>query len=232
MSRSGDNKTHMTSPARMALFLMFLTIFGLAWWTYNQTDLRMRDDLLQQAGIVAQSIRLTRVMALNGAESDLSDHNYLRLKSQLMHLRHANPRCRFLYILGRHEDGTIFFHVDSEPEGSKDESPPGQTYDEAPASFHEVFINGEGKVVGPVNDRWGTWVTALVPLNSPPNAKPVAVLGMDIDAKTWKWEVFSVVALHAGLMLVLVFVVGSMWFAVRKFESSETVSRLTRAKID
>lgn len=219
MSRPWDNKFQISSHAKLALVLMILAVIGLTWGTYESTDAQLREDLLEQAGIVAKSIHTQRVISLAGDASDETNPNYLKLKNQLAHLRHANPRCRFLYLLGQSKDGPIFFYVDSEPTGSEDESPPGQTYDEAPESFRNVFKSGKASVAGPVHDRWGSWVTALVPIAHSETGKIVAVLGMDIDARTWKWDVLSLVTLHIGLLMVLVLVVGSMWFAVRKFES-------------
>jgi len=57
--------------------------------------------------------------------------------------------------------------VDSEPADSKDYSPPGQIYTEAPDGFHNVFARHTASVVGPATDRWGTWVTGLVPIQNP-----------------------------------------------------------------
>lgn len=203
----------------MALVALAVAVSGLTWLTYKFTDVQMREDLLQQAGIVAQSIQLERVRLLTGSSSDENNPSYLKLKHQLSLLRHANPKCRFLYILGRTSDGMIFFHVDSEPAGSKDESPPGQTYDEAPSSFHDVFTRIREDAVGPVSDRWGSWVTALVPLVHPDKGEFMGVLAMDIDATTWKRDIFSRILFHIGLLLILVLVIGSMWLAVHRFES-------------
>ncbi len=219
MIRPFNNKSILGSHTIVALFFFTLIVIGLTWSTYLHTDVQLREDLLQQAWIVAKSIQPERLGTLSGIPSDETNPNYLKLKTQLAHLRHANSRCRFLYLLGRDKNGVIFFYVDSEPAGSTDESPPGQTYDEAPESFQNVFTTGQAVVVGPVRDRWGTWVTALVPLTQPETGEVIAVVGMDIDATTWKWDVLSLVALHLGLLMILVLVVGSMWLAVRKFES-------------
>ncbi|MEI7727892.1 MAG: response regulator, partial [Bacteroidota bacterium] len=60
---------------------------------------------------------------------------------------------------------------------------------------------------GPATDRWGTWLTGLIPVNDPVTGKNIAVLCMDIDAHTWKWDVASKAALPVGLMLLLLIVV-------------------------
>jgi len=58
--------------------------------------------------------------------------------------------------------------------------------------------------VGPVSDRWGTWVSALVPLTDPQGGHVLAVLGMDIDARVWKWDLAARASLPMGITLVLV----------------------------
>jgi len=64
-------------------------------------------------------------------------------------VRGANPRCRFLYLMGHKSDGTINILVDSEPPESDDYSPPGQTYDEASAELRALFVRPEERVQGP-----------------------------------------------------------------------------------
>ncbi|PXF58743.1 MAG: hypothetical protein C4B58_05465 [Deltaproteobacteria bacterium] len=86
------------------------------------------------------------------------------------------------------ENGQIFFFVDNEPTGSADEASAGQVYDEASDNLRCVLDTRVGDVEGPVTDRWGTWVSAQVPLIDPKTGKLLAVLGMDIDARTWKWD--------------------------------------------
>lgn len=220
MTKAVFQRTHFSNSVTLPLVIVVVVIFFLACWTWWATDLSMREDLVEQAEIVAKSIELSRVRSLEGVKSEETDPNYVKLKQQLFHLRQANPRCRFLYILGKRQEGPLFFYVDSEPPGSEDESPPGQTYDEAAASFHDVFTTGKSDVIGPVSDRWGSWVTAIVPLIDPSTGEVVGALGMDINASTWKWEVLTWVIFHVGLLLVLLFVLGSMWYAVRRLETS------------
>jgi len=82
----------------------------------------------------------------------------------------------FCLSYGRDSDSRIFFYVDSEPPGSKDESPPGQFYDEASAEQHRAFSTGQEATQGPTADRWGTWVSAIVPIFDAKSGKTI-VLG-------------------------------------------------------
>ena len=55
--------------------------------------------------------------------------------------------------------------------------------------YIRVFDTRTAATDGPVADRWGTWVSALVPLTDPDTGQPLAVLGMDIDGSRWAWDV-------------------------------------------
>lgn len=177
-----------------------------AWWSWRQADQHHRLDLLRQAALVAEAIDVRRLESLHGSEADLAQPEYARLKKQLAAVRSARPDCRFLYLLGRRESGAVFFYLDSEPAGSRDYSPPGQVYQEASDTLRRVFETSEPVTEGPDSDRWGTWVSALVPLVDWKTGEVVAVLGCDIRAEDWKWDVgrAAVVPLLTTLALVII----------------------------
>ena len=155
----------------------------------------LRADLLLQARLVANSLCPEHVAALTGTAADYTSPAYHHLHERLTRIRNTALHCRFLYLMERRPDGVVIFTADSEPVDSKDHSPPGQTYDEAPEELPAAFAANQPIVRGPYVDRWGTWVSAFAPLSDPKSA----MLGMDIDARDWKW----IVAARAGLPAVL-----------------------------
>lgn len=169
------------------------------WWTVQNTDREMRQDRLAHARLATMAINVERVKALSGTEADLESDDYLRLKEQFAAVRAADPKCRFVYLMGRNEDGSVFFFADSEPAGSEDESPAGQIYEEISDEYLNAFDTVTALVEGPVTDRWGTWVSALVPLVDPDNGELIAMLGTDVDAGNWNQAVAAKAALPAGL---------------------------------
>jgi PAS domain S-box-containing protein len=173
------------------------------WWLAAQADRQMREDLLTQARLVAAAINLESVRSLSGNDSDLSSPDYQQLKKQFMSVHAAHPSCRFVYLMGRKADGTLYFVVDSEPVGSEDYSPPGQVYEEVSEAFTRAFDTKTVLTEGPVSDHWGTWISAHVPLTDPRTNKLIAMLGMDFDAHRWNWDVAANSALSAVLMLLL-----------------------------
>lgn len=198
-----------------------------AGWAVRRADRQMRDELLIQTRLAAHSVDRGLVRALSGTGADAEKSEYLRLKEQLSDIRQANVKSRFLYLLGREAAPSapdaadrrrarkIFFLVDSEPADSPDCSPPGQVYGEVTRASRRVFDTQEELIEGPVTDRWGTWVSARIPLVDPTTRELVAVFGMDIDARTWKWDVFAQAALPASLMLTVLILFASGVVATR-----------------
>ncbi|MBP7562906.1 MAG: PAS domain S-box protein [Candidatus Cloacimonetes bacterium] len=154
--------------------------------------------------MVSGAVNINRIKSLYGSESDLLSPDYLRLKEQLSLIRYSNKKIRFIYIMGRRNNGQVFFYADSEPLGSKDESPAGQIYDEVTADELEVFDKTIPKSFGPFKNRWGTWVSAQVPIIDPKTQTLIAVLGIDYDSKNWYFEVFKQAVLPSGLALLAI----------------------------
>ncbi|MFP4040445.1 MAG: PAS domain S-box protein [Desulfosudaceae bacterium] len=178
---------------RIILLLLFDLVVGVALmvWVANRAEKDMRSELLIQAEIVAQAININNVQGLSGTRRDLQDSAYRFVKFQLASLREAIPRCRFLYLMGRRPDGKVFFFADSQPSSSQDYAPPGLIYDEVPEDYLRVFESRTESVVGPVTDRWGTLVTALIPLVDAGRGELAAVLGMDVEAGDWNREILT-----------------------------------------
>jgi PAS domain S-box-containing protein len=178
----------------------------------------MRSELLVQGRLVAEIVGSNEVLSLTGTSADLESSAYRNLKAQLSIVRHVNPAIRFLYLTGLKRDGSVFFFVDSESPDSEDYSAPGQIYEEASEAFKASFRSIEGVVEGPVPDRWGTWVSALVPTMSPLSAQPVAVLGMDVDAKNWTYSILMQCLPLAALTLLFSTVSVFYYFLFRNSE--------------
>ena len=182
---------------RTIVFILLAILLAgafFAWWSAVQSDRFMRENLLFQARQVALAVDPGRILALSGSDADLTDVHYLRLKEQLAGTRKATPGCEFIYLMGRREDGTVFFFADSEPVGSENESPAGQNYEEISDEDLRVFEEKIALTSGPASDRWGTWISALVPLTDPGTGSLIAVVGLNFAASEWQRK-----QLHAAL---------------------------------
>ncbi|OFW83650.1 MAG: hypothetical protein A2018_04310 [Alphaproteobacteria bacterium GWF2_58_20] len=199
---------------------MFLAVFAVgvffSWWTVLRTGQEMRANLLQQTRMVAHAVNVPSIQRLSGTDADIENADYQHIKEQLTSVRLSNPKGRFVYLLGRGADGAAFFFVDSEPSDSEDYSPPGQIYEDASEDILGMFDIGGEVVEGPLPDQWGTWISALIPITDPQTGSVIAVLGMDIDASDWSWNVASRSALPMGLIIMLFITVGTVLAATTR----------------
>jgi PAS domain S-box-containing protein len=202
--------------------MMMVLVAGVftTWWVVSRTDLEMRKDLLQNTQMVSQAVYVESIKALTGTKADLDKPDYQRLKKQFATIRMANPQCRFVYLMGRRADGTLFFFVDSELPDSKDYSPPGQVYENATDDFRHMFDTKTNLLEGPLHDEWGVWVSALVPMIDKKTGAMIAVMGMDVDARTWKWDLAAKAALPVVLMFVLLSGMAATILSTRNIKAS------------
>lgn len=70
--------------------------------------------------------------------------------------------------------------------GAEDESPPGQIYAEISDADLRAFTEKVALTSGPAKDRWGTWISAMVPLTLPDGKHLPAVLGMFVAVRDWQ----------------------------------------------
>ncbi len=203
---------------RTASAALLLVVVGAvsAWLIAGWADRGMRANLLHQTENVARMIDAAQLQTLAATEADAETPAYTQIKSQLASLRSANPQCRFLYLLGSRPDGSVVFFADSEPPDSRDFSPPGQPYDEASPECRRIFTTRVAVVEGPSDDRWGTWVSALVPVTDPRTGAVIAVLGADIDAKNWGRDLFAKSALPFGFLLLLLVGATTVFVSTRR----------------
>lgn len=189
----------------IGIFIILLIILLVGgWWAIMQSDQEARTNLLQLTRQIAHELELSQIKRLTGTEHDINSPIYLRIKEQLCAIRYANPLCRFVYLIGRKADGTVFCYADSEPVGLKDYSPPGQIYNEVSIDCYRVFDTKQAMVEGPISDRWGTWVSGLAPIIDKKKGAVTAVLGMDIDVLVWKWNLILSVIPYCFFILVMV----------------------------
>jgi len=187
--------------------LIIIVGIGIVFWSAKEQGAAQQKELLTKTRLAGTGILAGDIVRLSGSSTDLTSPEYVTLKNHLHQLRQSEPNVRFAYQMGQKHDGTVFFYADSEDPTSGDYSPPGQEYTEVSADAKSVFSNGNAVTVGPVTDRWGTWVSGYVPVIDPTTGKVVAVFGMDVDASAWYWEIIShgLPSLAAILLILILF---------------------------
>ena len=193
-------KRFVTVPLAVVLVLVF---FLFCWLILAHYDNQIKSELQRLAQLTSESLNEDMIKSLSGTRDDLKRKPYKELKRLLAEHKITIPQARFIYLLGKKDNGDIFFYVDNEPDYSVSYSPPGQIYDEATNELISSFSRGYPFIEGPVKDKYGEWISALVPIRDSESGSVIAVLGVDVDAVDWRVSVFSSSALPIGLMLVI-----------------------------
>jgi PAS domain S-box-containing protein len=211
--------------------IAILSFFALGWVATNQLvamrDKQERSHLVLMAQMAAAGYRSTDLLALRHTAEDTDTPTLLAVRRQLQQIRQANPRTRYVYLLGQQGQHRIVFYADAENTRSENYSPPGQVYTEATLETYQAFNTGRAFVEGPYRDRWGVWVTGYAPIFGP-HQQVVALLGMDIDVKDWQrtlnaYRYFGIgLTLMASLLLLL---------AVVSAERTDSVNAVLKREI-
>ena len=228
-----EHEKNKEFPFARELFLLMLVVLLLAGalfgsWRSREIDSFLREELLRTARVLAETIDMRDVRALSGSERDLGTPQYESLKNYFQSIIRMFPGKRFLTLVGRRYDGKVFFYVDSAPAGSEDESPPGDMYDAVNPDFLPAFNEGKAVVVGPVEDRWGAWVSAWVPLIEPGSDRVHAVLALDVSDEEWQRRLDRARLLPAltSLFLIGLLFVGRFLIGRRKKREGRLFSYL------
>ncbi|HRX08049.1 MAG TPA: PAS domain S-box protein [Candidatus Limiplasma sp.] len=168
------------------LFLCSL-YFGFQWNVYQSAA---KSEAINLAQAVEALFHEDHIKELSASPDDLGKPEYESAKIGLMQLVKTSNNIRFAYMYGE-QNGNIVFWVDSEQPDSPDYSPPGQVYQEASAATWQPLLTGEAVLTNPETDRWGTWISALIPIADPATGGTIAVLGLDFDAAAWYADIWS-----------------------------------------
>ncbi|MBK7215097.1 MAG: hypothetical protein IPH88_17765 [Bacteroidales bacterium] len=208
------NITPQRYNKNISVVLPFLLILALGFLymrhTWNRIEKQADSNLLQVARSIEASLPAQAIADLQANQSDINNSDYLIVKQTLKEVIKVNEKARFAYIYKAKGD-KIFFLADSEPITSEDYSPPGQEFPEADESDWLPLKKGEFLVTDPLTDRWGTWVSVLVPIQNKATGQPIAVFGMDFNATIYRSMLMSEMmrsgVIIALLMLLLLFLI-------------------------
>ena len=177
------NKQMILSTIVFAVIIVLLSSIYLRieWKKYQNIA---SSEAIQLAQSLESLIHPEHITELSGGPEDLKNPDYMLAKLSLERLVDTTNSLRFAYILAE-RDGSIVFLLDSESSDSPDYSPPGQIYEEMDDLVWAPFKSGETTLTTPRTDRWGTWVSTLVPIKDPTNGAVIAVFGIDYYASKW-----------------------------------------------
>ena len=174
-------------------------------WMVRRADRQLRAELLHRTELVARAVNMEHVKALTGTEADLDSPDFVYLNAQLTNIKKTNDKYRYMYLMARPENEKVIFLLDVQDDKQKESPPsqPGDLYEDSSAEMLSLFDTRKPFVEGPITDEWGTWVSALVAFVDPQTNETIAILGIDIDARDWTYNVFARAALPTALGLAL-----------------------------
>jgi PAS domain S-box-containing protein len=184
-----DVKEKIKKNYGMQLTCILLAVLISGWlfteFVGRNSDQRIRKDILNQAAFATAALNPERVKRLTGASADLKHPDYIRLRQQLMDMKRANPKLRWLYVMFL-RGGEIPFAVDSIPEGEFGHTNPGVNYKRPPKELFNVFKTGQSITVGPYTDEYGSFISGFGVVKSHATGRIIAVLGIDVNAGDWR----------------------------------------------
>lgn len=197
-------KAHVEiKPIYLILFIIFIYIglvFIVSIWKENIE--KTKNEALQLALTAEVGFQKSNISKLNINESDLELLKYKEIKNSLMNLVKLNNEFQFAYIFTKRND-KIYFLADSEPSDSEFYSPPGLEFTEANEDTYLPFQNGQPLVSKPISDRWGTWISVLIPMKDLETGEIIAVFGVDYPAKSWNDHAVSH-TIESGLIVICI----------------------------
>jgi PAS domain S-box-containing protein len=210
------------------LVLSGFLVVRLQWYSVKNKQL---DRVLMTAQIAEATLSKESITKLDANLSDLNKPEYKYIKNSLMDIVRLDPEISFAYLYVQ-RNGNIYFLVDSEPVSSDDYSPPGQEYQEASVEDKQPFLDAKPLVTKPAKDRWGEWVSVLVPVFDQSNEEVIAVFALDYPAADWYHQELRETARVALYFLFLLLLLISFYHIILKNRSIRENEAKFRAFLD
>lgn len=189
-----------------SLALIFIgTVYSLYIWDYSVKT--SSNNAFKLSKMAETKFLVDDINKLNVDSTDLNNPKYQSVKEDLFNIVKIDKNVRFAYIYIKKGE-KLYFIADSEPVDSKDYSPPGQEYSEAGKQYYQPFVDKQELITEPSKDRWGTWISVLVPIKDIGSGDVVAVFAMDYPVAGWNSKAFYAVlpiAIITVFLLILLF---------------------------
>jgi len=217
--------------ALQKIVFILIAFLGVTYiyYTWRSTEADKFDQTRRIARSFVASLPIDDLKVLEALPGDIDKPQYHLIKNALKELISINKRARFAYIFIERK-GKIYFIADSEPEESKDYSPPGQEYAATDLSFEQLFKNRKEYIKGHATDRWGTFTSVLVPVKDKVTGKTIAVFGIDFNAKWWFNSIFIGVTESSVLILLMLLTLVLLYLIKTKNEIlNDNIAKLLQA---
>ena len=176
-------------------FLVVVFGFLLTLCVGKAQDIEMRENLIVYAKTIEQTIDWQPFsVVLNTNPELLKPSDLKNLEVQLNSACKANKNCHFIYLLygessNRNQHQHVNFLLDASPQQASEISHLGDLFFEATDGLKNAMSEKTALVEGPVIDRWGTWVTASVPLTTTRHTNNFVMLSVDVAVTGWNKKI-------------------------------------------
>lgn len=229
-------KNHLNVKIFLSAIIIVCIAIGAGYIYYTRENFirHVETEAIGLAKSAEAFLPTEEVRALAANASDVEKPEYAMIKNSLEKFKESHADIRFAYLLTQ-KNGKIYFMVDSEAPDSAEYSPPGQEYYEATAMDRQPFLDGKSILTEPAKDRWGTWVSALVPVKDLHSEEIIALLGVDYPADEWNAQITAEI-LRAVVIVLSILLLLAAFYRIqvknmslkqigKKLETSETLFR-------
>ncbi|MCX6054346.1 MAG: PAS domain S-box protein, partial [Chloroflexi bacterium] len=203
---------------KLNLLIMLIALFFLgtgSWWLWQGTENQISLDQLNQEQISSFSLDVEALTALSDSNVDIGSYEYRSLKDSLTLMVSDHAIYQSAYLLGRREDGTLFFFAGSESKTLVNEFFPGATYPGDASGVLSVFREEKAIIAKQSIGLQSKRVSALFPLFDEASGKVIGVLGFDISAKDWNRLILQRAAFTIPVFLLSLSVILGAFFVSR-----------------
>jgi|GEM_PF-2782655 len=168
---------------RLFIALLFFTLAVVfVLMTYRDELEHIKEEQLVQTQTIATTFVRDYLYALDGSAKDPTRPEYLQIRESMKAI-YLREQYAYVYLVGQHSNGDFFFLLDV-PTGDFEPAAPGELYEAIPPEFVEVYKTGKPIIV-PIEDKWGSWISCVVPVKDHKTGKTIAILGTDINQADW-----------------------------------------------
>lgn len=172
-------------------------------------DADKRTKLLQTVQTAEQALDWRVVEQQSFSQIDIDTPEWERFISKLDGVCKVTPGCKWVYLTYQDGQGNIREIVSTLNEVTRqDYTPPNTIYYDASPEYHFHFKTHEALVQGPIQDQWGTWVSAMV-MHDVANVDGQYVsIGLDLVAEDWGLELYKASILPVFTTLAYLALIG------------------------
>ncbi|GEM_PF-5610626 len=215
----------------LILVLFVLVLGGVnIYINFVKTDQAWKKNFLSIVATAANALDPALVSLLTGEQGQQDSVAFKQLKKRVERVCACRDDIRWTYLMVQDKQSIVFV-LDSTPSDSPDYTPPGSIYDDAPKELYDVFLSVKPSVVGPYRDKWGEFMSGFAPITVVRNGKTIKyVIGMDINAHSYKQEMILSILPNSIIMLLLVSIIFMLFFMISKLQKNKLLVEASESR--